>query len=90
MNHRNKTMPSQLHIAIKAVELYAATHPRPAHVTQRQAAEMLNVSVATVNRLIKSRAIKVNRLGRIPVAQVDQLLEPVDHNLPAMSSADSR
>ena len=31
-------MPSQLHIAIKAVELYAATHPRPAHVTQRQAA----------------------------------------------------
>lgn len=31
---------SELEIAIKAVQLYAETHPRPSHVTQTQAAEI--------------------------------------------------
>lgn len=30
-------------IALKAVQLYAEMHPRPPHVTQAQAAEMLMV-----------------------------------------------
>ena len=38
-------MTDQLAIALKAIERYAARHPRPAHVTQRQAAEMMKEMV---------------------------------------------
>lgn len=34
---------SEIEIAIKAVQLYAEMHPRPPHVTQTQAAQMIGV-----------------------------------------------
>lgn len=46
-------MNEELATAIKAVEIYAARHPRPPHVTQKQAAEMLNVSRPTLSRMVK-------------------------------------
>lgn len=65
---------SELEIAIKAVQLYAETHPRPSHVTQTQAAEMLNVSEATISRMVKAGSLKLNKVGRIPVAEIDKAL----------------
>lgn len=65
---------NELVTALKAVELYAASHPRPAHVTQKQAAEMLEVSEATVSRMVARRIFRLNKLGRIPIAQVDSVL----------------
>ena len=65
---------SELEIAIKAVQLYAETHPRPSHVTQTQAAEMLNVSEATISRMVKAGSLKLNKVGRIPVAEIGKAL----------------
>jgi len=42
---------TELQIAAKAVQIYAETHPRPTHVTQVQAAEMLNLSRYTVREI---------------------------------------
>ena len=39
-------MTEQLAIALEAVQRYAEMHPRPTHVTQLQAAEMLGLSQA--------------------------------------------
>lgn len=61
-------------IALKAIELYAASHPRPAHITQGQAAEMAGVSQPTVRKLIRSGAIKLNKFGLIPIAEFDRVL----------------
>jgi len=66
--------PIDLATAIKAVELYAARHPRPNHVTQTQAADMLGVSVATVNRMIKHGDLRLNGVRKIPIEQVDRLM----------------
>ena len=65
---------SELEIAIKAVQLYAEAHPRPSHVTQAQAAEMLNVSEATISRMVKAGSLKLNKVGRIPAAEIDKAL----------------
>ncbi len=62
-----------LAIAVRAVQLYAETHPRPPHVTQKEAAAMLRMSEPTIRKLIQSGALKLNRAGRIPIAQVDEL-----------------
>lgn len=66
---------TQLEIATKAVRLYAESHPRPPHVTQAQAGEMLRLSAPTVRRLIRSGALRLNAAGMIPVAEVDRLIE---------------
>lgn len=50
-------------IALKAVQLYAEMHPRPPHVTQAQAAEMLHRSEPTVRKLIRSGIIRLNAAG---------------------------
>lgn len=68
-------MIEQLEIAIRAVRLYAETHPRPPHVTQRQAAEMLCVSPPTVSRMVKAGTLRLNKAGMIPIAQIDALIE---------------
>ncbi len=47
-------MTDPMQIAIQAVRLYAETHPRPSHVTQQQAAEMLGLSAPTVGRLVRA------------------------------------
>ena len=64
-----------LEIATRAVRLYAETHPRPPHVTQAQACEMLRLSAPTVRRLIRSGALRINSAGMIPVSEVDRLIE---------------
>ena len=65
---------SELEIAVKAVQLYAETHPRPSQVTQDQAAEMAGVSPATISRMVRSGHLKLNKFGRVPVSEVDRLL----------------
>lgn len=62
-----------LALASRAVQMYAETHPRPPHVTQKQAAEMLGLSEPTVRKLVQSGALRLNRAGRIPIQQVDDL-----------------
>lgn len=66
-------MNATLEIATAAVRLYAESHPRPTHVTQGQAAEMLGISRPTVRKLIKSGAIRLNSCGLIPVELVDMV-----------------
>ncbi|OWJ59147.1 hypothetical protein BWU74_18200 [Paraburkholderia caledonica] len=60
--------------AAKAVELYAMRSPRPSHVTQQQAAEMLGLHRNTIRRFIDSGRLRLNRCGLIPTEQVDGLL----------------
>lgn len=61
-------------IAFQAVRLFAETHPRPVHVTQSQAAEMLDLSRTTVHRLVKAGALRLNGAGMIPTAEVDKVI----------------
>jgi predicted transcriptional regulator len=49
--------------------------PRPLHVNQRQAAEMLGVSQPTVGKFIKAGVLKLNRCGLIPIEEIDRALE---------------
>jgi hypothetical protein len=49
-------MTDQLAIALKAIERYAARHPRPAHVTQKQAAELLGKPEEEIRDLIRDGA----------------------------------
>ena len=65
---------SELEIAIKAVRLYAETHPRPVQVTQQQAAEMLGLSRHTVRKMISAGALKLNKCGMITTSEVDRAL----------------
>lgn len=65
---------SEVDIALKAVQLYAETHPRPSQVTQDQAAEMVGVSPATISRMVKAGMIKLNKFGRIPVSEIDRAI----------------
>lgn len=64
-----------MHVARRAVQLYAETHPRPPQVTQSQAAEMLGISRWTVSKMVKAGDLKLNRCGLIPVEQIDQALQ---------------
>lgn len=61
-------------VALKAIELYATTHPRPPHVNQTQAAAMLNMSIPTVRKLVKSGALKMNKCGLIPITEIDKAI----------------
>lgn len=63
-----------LDIAVKAVQIHAAMHPRPSQVTQQQAAEMLGISRHTVARMIKSGDLKLNKCGLISITEVDRAL----------------
>ncbi len=65
---------SDIELAIKAVQVYAEQHPRPPHVTQKQAAEMLHLSVPTVRKMVASGTLKLNECGMIPINQVDMAL----------------
>lgn len=66
---------ADLDLAIKAVQHYAETHPRPSHVTRAQAANMLGLNAVKVGRMVKSGDIKVNKCGRIPIIEVDLALK---------------
>ena len=65
---------SDLDIAVQAVALYESQHPRPPHVTQKQAAVMLRKSVPTVSKMIREGKIKRNKCGMIPISEVDKAL----------------
>ena len=65
---------TEVEIAVKAVQLYAETHPRPSQVTQDQAAEMAGVSRGTISKMIKSGRLKLNEFGRIPVFEIDRAI----------------
>lgn len=65
---------SEIDVALKAIDLYAAMHPRPPHVNQAQAAEMLRLSQPTIRKLIRSGALKLNKAGMISIAEIDRLL----------------
>lgn len=62
---------SEIEMAVQAVQLYEARHPRPTQVNQKQAAEMLGVSARTVHTLIKSGVLRLNRCGLIPIELID-------------------
>lgn len=67
----------ELEIAKKAVQLYAEQHPRPLHVTQKQAGEMLTFSQPTIRKLIKKGVLQLNKSGMIPISMVDEALSVV-------------
>ena len=67
-------MNAPLEAALKAVEIFAARHPRPSHVTQRQAAEMLGLSEPTIRKMVRKGGFRLNRCGLIPIEQVDAAL----------------
>lgn len=62
-----------LHIAVQAVRLYAESHPRPPSLSMKQAAEMLGKSPPTIKKMIDSGLLKLNKLGQIPIAQIDAM-----------------
>lgn len=64
-----------LELAIKAVEVFAAKHPRPSNVNQKQAAEMLGVSNATICKWVRSGRVRLNNAGMISITEIDRLLE---------------
>lgn len=63
-----------LAIAAAAVRLYAESHPRPSHVTKTQAAEMLGISPPTLQKMISAGTLSLNRIGKIPISQIDVAL----------------
>lgn len=63
-----------IQIAEAAVRLYAESHPRPAYVTQQEAAALLDTSPHTVRSLIRAGVLRLNALGKIPISEVDRAL----------------
>ncbi len=57
-----------------AISLYAAMHPRPSHVTQRQAAIMVGVSEPTIRKMIRSGTLTLNQFGLIPIIDIDMAI----------------
>lgn len=45
---------------------------RPVHVNMTQAAEMLNLSVSTISRMVKAGNIRLNKCGLIPIEQLEE------------------
>jgi hypothetical protein len=68
-------MSDPIQIAEIAIKRYAETHPRPAQVNQKQAAQMLGLSEKTVSIMVKSGRIGLNRLGFIPITEIDRVLQ---------------
>lgn len=64
-------MTETLATALRAVEIFAARHPRPVHVTQKQAAEMLGRSEPTIRKMVARGDFRLNACGLIPIEQVD-------------------
>ena len=62
---------TELDIALRAVQLYAETHPRPTHVTIGQAAQMLGIGRWKATQLVKAGVLRINACGLVPVECVD-------------------
>ena len=67
-------MSETLEIAVKAVQLYAESHPRPSSVNLTQASEMLGISRKTLSDRVKKGWIGLNALGQIPTSEIDRVL----------------
>jgi len=62
-----------------AIERYVKAHPntgklRPAAVTQSDAAKMLGKSRPTIGKMVKAGTFKMNKLGMIPIEQIDLVM----------------
>lgn len=68
------TEQEAIEMAVKALAIYAARHPRPPHVNITQAAEMLGRSRPTVRRMLLDSKVRLNAAGLIPIEAVDRLL----------------
>lgn len=67
-------MITEIDIALKAIQIFSEQHPRPSHVSQKQAAEMLGVSHVTVAKLVRAGEIRMNAVGKIPTCELDRVL----------------
>lgn len=61
--------------AAKGAQYYAEQHPRPSQVNAVQAAEMLGCSAQKVRAMIKDGRLALNKLGQIPVSEIDRALK---------------
>lgn len=67
-------MTETLSIVLKAIELFAAKHPRPPHVTAKQCADMTGKCAHTIGKMIRAGHIRTNAMGMIPIEEVDRLI----------------
>lgn len=67
---RFRTM-AEIDIALRAIQLYSDMHPRPTHLTQVQAAEMLGVHRNTISKLLRAGVLRLNQCGLIPIELID-------------------
>ena len=65
---------TMLDIAFQAVRLYAETHPRPLHVTQGQAAEILGISMDSLLKMMSAKKLRLNECGLIPISDLDRVI----------------
>lgn len=63
--------PAPAQVALQAIRLYDETHPRPTHVTQTQAADMLDCGRGKVAKLLRDGTLKLNKCGLIPIEMID-------------------
>ena len=67
-----------IRIALRAVQMHEARHPRPTHVNLIQAAEMLDVHPQTMRKILKHHGVIPNACGRYPIEVIDRLRAPDD------------
>jgi hypothetical protein len=70
----NMTEQELITVAVKAVEIYAARHPRPAYVTLGQAAEMMGRVRQTAKRVLDFHKVRTNAVGYYPTEEIDKVL----------------
>lgn len=79
-----------LDIAYQAVRLYAETHPRPLHVSQGQAAEMLGISMDSLLKMMSAKKLRLNECGLIPISDLDRVISSRTKNHPHEALKTSR
>ena len=72
---RNISLSAVIRRAVEqGVTIALAARPRPSCVTFEQAAEMLGVSSRTVSGMVRKGVIGTNKVGRIPITEIDKAL----------------
>jgi hypothetical protein len=62
--------------AAEAAKVALAMHPQPAHVNQKQAAQMLGLSEPTIKKMILNGTIRLNDASMIPIGEINRLTMP--------------
>ena len=62
-------------MAARGAQQYAERHPRPSTINAVQAAEMLGIHAVTVRKMIRDGRIALNKLGMIPIAEIDRVIK---------------